>query len=62
MMSKIDRYEVLSDGLYEEFESGDWCKYEDVKAIIEKLETRVDTLEMAIMRREECVLNGRLPH
>lgn len=67
MMSKIDRYDMMYDDnrdkiIQEKFDSGDWCKYEDVKELVEKLESRIDTLETAIMRKDNHVCTGQLPY
>lgn len=69
-MSKIDRYEMQVDkGYYcadrvtpEQHDTGDWCKYEDVKELIEKLESRIDTLQMQVYSRNNHKCIGNLPY
>lgn len=66
MMSKIDRYVVWEDtqenSIGHATEYGDWCKYEDVKELVEKLENRIDTLELNIFKRNDSKCIGNLPY
>lgn len=67
MMSKIDRYDMdiertsgyCGDSIIcDKYEGGDWCKYEDVKELVEKLESEIEKLK--IISDSALVMSGVL--
>lgn len=70
MMSKIDRYEVYASydakcytDVHSKQESdGIWCKYEDVKELVERMESKIDALEMQSYSRNNHKCIGNIPY